>query len=108
MALIPTASSSIRFLQRQMEVLRYCAANAGIYSSPYLSRRGRAIWQSAFGHFPNLNAMASALQADSLPFLDEINAMTERSATPWQKHRGFEDDISFAYAGKDFPKHYAA
>jgi tagatose 1,6-diphosphate aldolase len=69
---------------------------------------GRAIWQSAFGHFPDLAAMAAALQAESVPFLDKINEMTERSATPWQKHPGFKDEISFAHAGKSFPEHYAA
>jgi tagatose 1,6-diphosphate aldolase len=69
---------------------------------------GRAIWQSAFTQFPDLDAMSRVLESDSLPFLDAINEMTDRSATPWQNHSGFNKGISFPHAGKDFPEHYAA
>jgi hypothetical protein len=52
--------------------------------------------------------MSQVLESESLPFLDTINEMTDRSAMPWQSHPGFNNGISFPHAGKDFPEHYAA
>jgi tagatose 1,6-diphosphate aldolase len=69
---------------------------------------GRAIWKSAFDRFPDLAAVAATLQSVALPYLDEINALTDRSATPWHAHASFAGDISFLHAGEDFPASYAA
>ena len=60
---------------------------------------GRAIWWQAFQHYPDLEAMAAALQADSLPYLRELGALTARLGRPWRSPP--MDD-----AGLDFPRRY--
>jgi tagatose 1,6-diphosphate aldolase len=60
---------------------------------------GRAIWWQAFQHYPDLVAMATALQADSLPYLRELGALTARLGRPWRSPA--MDD-----AGLDFPRRY--
>ena len=60
---------------------------------------GRAIWWQAFQHYPDLEAMAAALQADSLPYLRELGQLTARLGRPWRSPP--MDD-----AGLDFPRRY--
>ncbi len=58
------------------------ACRAG--ASGYLC--GRAIWQSAFEHFPDMAALERTLATVSAPYVRELNELTDRLATPWMRH----------------------
>lgn len=81
-------------------VLHYAYA-AG--ASGYLA--GRAIWLSAFARFPDWDAIAAAIRAEALPYMRELNALTDRAARPWHRHpcygargpRVLPDDASFRH-----------
>ena len=62
-------------------VLHY-AYQAG--ASGYLA--GRAIWLNAFQHFPDWNAICTALRAEAIPYMRELNALTDAQARPWLTH----------------------
>ena len=68
---------------------------------------GRAIWQTAFARFPDLAAMDRALVAEAVPYLDEINGLTDRLATPWTGPAGFASDAVVA-SGASFSEDYPA
>lgn len=68
-------------------VLEYAYA-AG--ASGYLA--GRAIWLDAFDRWPDMAAMQAGLTADSVPYMAELNALTEARATPWHKHEVYGGD----------------
>ena len=53
-------------------------------------------------------AKKRVLKADALPYLDAINALSDRMATPWQAHPSFAGSLSFVHQGRDFPQSYAA
>ncbi|HMN85740.1 MAG TPA: tagatose 1,6-diphosphate aldolase [Bauldia sp.] len=55
-------------------------------ASGYLA--GRAIWADAFDRFPDYDALEKGV-IDSIAYVKEINALTDRMATPWTKHRAF-------------------
>lgn len=69
---------------------------------------GRAIWQSAFDQFPDREAMQRVLKDDAVPYLDGLNELSDRMATPWHAHPSFAGSLSFAHQGRDFPQSYAA
>ena len=75
-------------------------------ASGYLS--GRAIWQTAFAQFPDLAAMDRTLVAEAMPYLDEINGLTDRMAAPWSGHPGLEGGTAITSAGLSFPEAYPA
>jgi tagatose 1,6-diphosphate aldolase len=62
-------------------VLHYAYA-AG--ASGYLA--GRAIWLKAFQRFPDWDGIRDALRGEAVPYMRELNAMTDRSARPWHSH----------------------
>jgi tagatose 1,6-diphosphate aldolase len=62
-------------------VLHYAYA-AG--ASGYLA--GRAIWMKAFQHFPDWAAIESGLRAEAVPYVRELNALTDAAARPWHRH----------------------
>ncbi|MCK0167978.1 tagatose 1,6-diphosphate aldolase [Jannaschia sp. S6380] len=53
-------------------------------ASGYLA--GRAIWLDAFNAWPDLDAMRAGLAGDSVPYMAELNALTDAKATPWHAH----------------------
>ncbi|SPJ35418.1 Sulfofructosephosphate aldolase [Kushneria phyllosphaerae] len=53
-------------------------------ASGYLA--GRAIWLEAFGLYPDWQAMRKALEGGSVDYMRDLNARTDKSATPWHKH----------------------
>lgn len=59
--------------------LLHYACKAG--ASGYLA--GRAIWAQAFQRFPDLDAMAAVLRAEGVPYMNELNALTDALAKPW-------------------------
>ena len=75
-------------------------------ASGYLA--GRAIWADAFAKFPDLAAMETELRTKALSVMDDINALTDRLATPWQNHPCWNGAPQMAPEGQDFAKTYAA
>ncbi|MEL7184200.1 MAG: tagatose-bisphosphate aldolase, partial [Pseudomonadota bacterium] len=68
-------------------VLEYAYA-AG--ASGYLA--GRAIWLDAFNSYPDWDAMRAGLQRDSVPYMADLNALTDAKATPWAAHACYGGD----------------
>jgi len=62
-------------------VLHYAYA-AG--ASGYLA--GRAIWLEAFQRFPDWAAIEAGLRDRAVPYMRELNALTDAAATPWHRH----------------------
>jgi len=85
-------------------VLRYAYA-AG--ASGYLA--GRAIWLAAFQRFPDWGGIRDELRSQAVPYMRELNSLTDAAARPWHTHPCFGTsgahvepaDSSFrhAYAG---------
>jgi tagatose 1,6-diphosphate aldolase len=66
----------------EFKTIMACAYKAG--ASGYLA--GRAIWAEPFKAFPDWEAIRAGLRGQSLPYMRELNAMTDRAATPWFDH----------------------
>ena len=62
-----------------------CAYKAG--ASGYLA--GRAIWAEPFKAFPDWQAIRKGLRTISLPYMSELNALTDDAATPWFEHPAY-------------------
>jgi tagatose 1,6-diphosphate aldolase len=62
-------------------VLHYAYA-AG--ASGYLA--GRAIWLKAFQRFPDWDGIRAELQSEAVPYMRELNRLTDRAARPWVSH----------------------
>lgn len=73
-------------------------------ASGYLA--GRAIWWSAAQMFPDLASMDQALKADAIPYMHDLNRLTDDLATPWQNHPAFIAGVSPCGAGPHFPQNY--
>lgn len=68
-------------------------------ASGYLA--GRAIWQKAFAHFPDWDAIRRDLKSEAVDYMRDLNALTDKEATPWMEHPSFNGhgaDISPADA----------
>jgi len=59
-------------------------------ASGYLA--GRAIWLDAFSHFPDWTRMRSDLEAESIDYMTDLNALTDAEALPWHRHALFDGD----------------
>jgi tagatose 1,6-diphosphate aldolase len=53
-------------------------------ASGYLA--GRAIWSKPFQAFPDWDAIRAGLRAESVPYMKDLNALTDAKATPWHAH----------------------
>ena len=69
----------------EFKAILACAYRAG--ASGYLA--GRAIWAEPFKAFPDWEAVRSGLRGESLPYMRDLNALTERAATPWFRHPAY-------------------
>lgn len=69
---------------------------------------GRAIWQSAFEKFPDMAALQRQLMSTSTDFVHDINALTDRQATTWQAHPGWQGAVLLDGDGPDFAAHYGS
>jgi len=70
-------------------------------ASGYLA--GRAIWQAAFKAFPAWDAIRTELRSKGVPYMKDLNALTDAAARPWQKHNCFADGgTDIAVSGADF------
>ena len=54
-------------------------------ASGYLA--GRAIWQKAFGHFPDWEAIRTELRKEGVAYMRDLNDLTDKEATPWMEHK---------------------
>ncbi len=74
-------------------------------ASGYLA--GRAIWLKPFQHFPDWNAIRNGLRTESLPYMRDLNALTDAKATPWHKHPLYLKHAGVQHEDATFRKHYS-
>ena len=75
-------------------------------ASGYLA--GRAIWQAAFQRFPDWDSIRSELRSTGVPYMRDLNALTDAQAHPWHRHSCFaEGGADIASSGPDFRLSYA-
>jgi tagatose 1,6-diphosphate aldolase len=74
-------------------------------ASGYLA--GRAIWLKPFQHFPDWEAIRTGLRAESLPYMRDLNALTDAAATPWHKHPVFGGRTGLTHEDATFRNHYS-
>ena len=74
-------------------------------ASGYLA--GRAIWWKAFQRFPDLESMAAELRADGVPYMHDLNALTDAHATPWSENPLFRGGVELAGTPGRFRESYA-
>ena len=67
---------------------------------------GRAIWQHAFERFPDMTAMKAGLLAESVRYVESINALTDRLALPWHAHGCWGGAVTLDGDGPSFAPHY--
>lgn len=80
------------------------ACRAG--ASGYLC--GRAIWQQAFEHFPDLEALRAELASGSSLYMQRINSLTDRLASPWTQHASWGGSVGMDGDGPAFVAHYVS
>lgn len=73
-------------------------------ASGYLA--GRAIWLKPFQHFPDWNAIRHSLNAESIPYMRELNALTDARALPWHAHPCYGGRTGVSHEDAGFRKHY--
>jgi len=73
-------------------------------ASGYLA--GRAIWWDALSAFPDLDTMRTALEASGLPYMAELNRLTDASAMPWHRHPLYGAAPTLHGAGPGFRTEY--
>lgn len=75
-------------------------------ASGYLA--GRAIWQKAFAHFPDWDAIRAALRSEAVPYMRDLNALTDADALPWTEHPSLKPTgAHFTPADGSFRQHYS-
>ncbi len=75
-------------------------------ASGYLA--GRAIWQEAFAHFPDWDAIRRDLRSEAADYMRALNALTDECATPWTAHPAIRRaGANIAPADATFRRHYA-
>ena len=67
---------------------------------------GRAIWLDAFRQFPDFAAVERCVASDSVPYIERINALTEKLATPWHSHAGWGGAPEIGVTGPEFARNY--
>jgi tagatose 1,6-diphosphate aldolase len=79
-----------------------CAYKAG--ASGYLA--GRAIWAEPFKAFPDWETIRAGLRSQSLPYMRELNALTDRAATPWFEHTVYGGKVGVPHLEGAFRRAY--
>jgi tagatose 1,6-diphosphate aldolase len=74
-------------------------------ASGYLA--GRAIWLKPFQHFPDWDAIRAGLRGESVPYMRDLNALTDAKALPWHKHAVFGGKTGVAHENASFRQHYS-
>jgi tagatose 1,6-diphosphate aldolase len=73
-------------------------------ASGYLA--GRAIWLKPFQQFPDWDAIRHGLRKESVPYMRDLNALTDAHATPWHKHPLFGGHVTVPHEDASFRNHY--
>ncbi|MCX7340098.1 MAG: tagatose 1,6-diphosphate aldolase [Hyphomicrobiales bacterium] len=73
-------------------------------ASGYLA--GRAIWADPFRAFPDWDAIRAGLRGRSVPYMAELNALTDKAGLPWFDHPLYGGKASVAHADASFRHHY--
>ncbi len=73
-------------------------------ASGYLA--GRAIWQKAFGHFPDWGAIRHALRGDAVAYMQSLNQLTDDNAMPWTEHSLYGGNIGIIPGDEFFRNNY--
>jgi tagatose 1,6-diphosphate aldolase len=73
-------------------------------ASGYLA--GRAIWLKPFQRFPDWDAIRAGLRAESVPYMRDLNALTDAAATPWHRHPVFKGRTGVVHEDATFRNHY--
>jgi tagatose 1,6-diphosphate aldolase len=73
-------------------------------ASGYLA--GRAIWAEPFKAFPDWDAIRVGLRGTSIPYMRELNALTDLSAQPWSAHPRFGGSVGVANPDGEFRRAY--
>ncbi len=68
---------------------------------------GRAIWLDAFRAYPDWEAIRQGLSGGAVAYLDEIGALADAQATPWNAHPVFGGEAGFRPADASFRHQYA-
>ncbi|MFZ4531615.1 MAG: tagatose 1,6-diphosphate aldolase [Alsobacter sp.] len=74
-------------------------------ASGYLA--GRAIWLQPFNRFPEWDDVRDALRRDAIPYMKDLNALTEGRARPWFAHSCYGGAVSVANEAGSFRHDYA-
>jgi tagatose 1,6-diphosphate aldolase len=73
-------------------------------ASGYLA--GRAIWLKPFQYFPDWNAIREGLRNESVPYMRDLNALTDAKAMPWDRHASFGAEVTVPHEDASFRNHY--
>ncbi len=73
-------------------------------ASGYLA--GRAIWADPFKAFPDWEAIRQGLRSRSVPYMAELNAMTDQAGTPWFDHPLYGGKAIVEHPDASFRHHY--
>jgi tagatose 1,6-diphosphate aldolase len=73
-------------------------------ASGYLA--GRAIWLKPFQLFPDWDAIRAGLRAESVPYMRDLNALTDAKAMPWHRHACFGSAAGVIHQDASFRNHY--
>jgi len=74
-------------------------------ASGYLA--GRAIWLKPFQQFPDWEAIRKGLRDESVPYMKDLNKLTDAKATPWHRHPLFGGMPSVPHEDAGFRNHYS-
>jgi tagatose 1,6-diphosphate aldolase len=75
-------------------------------ASGYLA--GRAIWAEPFRAFPDWEAIRQGLRQQAVPYMQDLNALTDAEALPWHNHPVYgADGPGLAHPDASFRTHYA-
>jgi len=73
-------------------------------ASGYLA--GRAIWAEPFKAFPDWDAIRAGLRQRSVPYMAELNALTDAAATAWFDHPLYGGKAEVEHPDASFRLHY--
>jgi len=69
---------------------------------------GRSIWWDDFQAFPDMDAMRTGLATNATQYMQELNSITVKSATPWHEHALYKGDAGpSGHDIENFPERYS-
>ncbi len=86
----------------EFKAILACAYRSG--AAGYLA--GRAIWAEPFKAFPDWDAIRAGLRATSVPYMRDLNALTDEAARPWFEHPAYGGRVGVPAEDGAFRRHY--